>query len=97
MRSLRGLVLVLTWEMQQRASTALTIGKDLAKATAHFLCDLLSIMDRGVVFKLVRILAFLTLASSHQLVNTSNLNLSPSLSLSLLLFQCPSSTSRLKR
>jgi hypothetical protein len=40
--------------MQQRSSTALTVGKDLAKNTAHFLCYLLSIVDRGVVFKLVR-------------------------------------------
>ena len=53
--NLRGLSVVLMWEMQQRSSTALTIGKDLAKDMANFFLDLFSIMDRGVVFKMVHL------------------------------------------
>eukprot|EP01094_Clydonella_sp_ATCC50884_P017219 TRINITY_DN2957_c0_g1_i1.p1 TRINITY_DN2957_c0_g1~~TRINITY_DN2957_c0_g1_i1.p1 ORF type:complete len:1831 (-),score=674.61 TRINITY_DN2957_c0_g1_i1:292-5784(-) len=52
-KNLRGLTVVLMWEMQQRASSALTIGKDLAKDIAHFFLDLFSVMDRGVVFKMI--------------------------------------------
>lgn len=50
---LRGLLVVLTWEVQQRKQTALTLGKELTRNIACFLTDLLSFMEVGVIFKII--------------------------------------------
>eukprot|EP01096_Ripella_sp_DP13-Kostka_P011959 TRINITY_DN4916_c0_g1_i8.p1 TRINITY_DN4916_c0_g1~~TRINITY_DN4916_c0_g1_i8.p1 ORF type:complete len:1485 (+),score=781.21 TRINITY_DN4916_c0_g1_i8:1676-6130(+) len=52
-KDLKGLVVILTWEIHQRSRSALTLGKDMTKALANFFCDLFAIMDPGIVFSMI--------------------------------------------
>lgn len=51
--TLRSLVLLLGWEVQERIKGSLTLSKDLNRRIAQFLCDILSVVDRSFVYELI--------------------------------------------
>lgn len=51
--SLRRLIVLLTWEVQLRMRSGLTLAKEIIKKLASFFADLASVCDRGFVLDLV--------------------------------------------
>ena len=50
--ALKKLVLLLSWEVQERLNTSLQLAKELSRKIASFLVDMLSICDRGFIIDL---------------------------------------------
>ena len=51
---LRLLTVALTWELQRGSRQGLTKAKALSRSITAFLCDLLSLMDRGPILLMVQ-------------------------------------------